>query len=157
MLTIDQLKRAITIKEQIQKLEADLASVLGGSTPVRASSPVQAAAAAKRPGKRVVSAAARAKMAASQRARWAKKAGATPAKAPQKKKGGLSPEGRARLAALMKARWAERKKGAPALNASAKPAAAAKPAKKKKRNISPEARAKMAAAARRRWANVKKA
>lgn len=158
MFTIDQLKRAVTISEQIKKLQDDLASILGDSSKVSAASPTHAAATPKRRGKRVVSAEARAKMAAAQKARWARKAGAAPAAAPQeKKRKGMSLEGRARLAAAMKARWAARKKGGPALNAPAKPSAAAKPAKKAKRNISPEARAKMAAAARRRWANVKKA
>ena len=158
MFTIDQLKRAVTVSEEIQKLEAELASILGNTSKVSAASLTHAAATPKRRGKRVVSAEARARMAAAQKARWARKAGAAPAAAPQeKKRKGMSPEGRARLAAAMKARWAARKKGGAALNAPAKPAAAAKPAKKAKRNISPEARAKMAAAAKRRWANVKKA
>ena len=77
MFTIDQLKRAVTIAEEIQKLEAQLASILGNSSKVSAASPILAAAVSKRRGKRVVSAEARAKMAAAQRARWAKKAGAS--------------------------------------------------------------------------------
>lgn len=162
MFTTTQLKRAAAIAEQIENLQAELNSVLGTSAKVSTASSVAAAAPkGKRGGKRFVSAEARAKMAASQKARWAKRNGGASAtlaaSAPAKARKGLSPEGRARLAAAMKARWDARKKGAPAPTAPSK--AAAKPtkaAKKGKRNISPEARAKMAEAARRRWANVKK-
>ncbi len=65
-----------------------------------------------------MSAAARAKIAAAQRARWAKQKGnAAPksAKTAAKKSaggGGMSPAARKRLSALMKARWAARKKAA---------------------------------------------
>lgn len=169
MFTIDQLKRATTIAEQIEKLQAELASVLGSPAKVSAS-PVVAAVAKTRGGKRFVSAAARAKMAAAQKARWAKRAAttapkaATPKtptpKAPAKVRTGLTPEGRARLAAAMKARWDARKKGGPAPTAPSKAVAAptakkAKKGKKAKRNISPESRAKMAEAAKRRWAKAK--
>ena len=62
-------------------------------------------------GKRTMLAASRAKMAAGQKARWAKINGkASPAKAAPKKKG-MSPETKAKLAAAMKARWAAKKKG----------------------------------------------
>lgn len=75
-----------------------------------------------------MSAEARERIAAAQRARWAKSKGtvkekgkAAPAGKPgRKKRAGLTAEGRARLAAAMKARWAARKKGAPAPNASKK-------------------------------------
>jgi hypothetical protein len=72
---------------------------------------------------------AREKIAAAQRARWAKSKGGAKAekaaspkagKRGRKKRSGLTAEGRARLAAAMKARWAARKKGAPALNAARK-------------------------------------
>jgi hypothetical protein len=55
---------------------------------------------------------ARAKIAAAQRARWAKSKGSStvsvkaPAAKSVKKKGGLSPEGRAKIVAALKARWA---------------------------------------------------
>jgi hypothetical protein len=162
--TVDQLKRALVISEHIQKLETELASLLGGSG--KAAEPAKAVIKVKsRGGKRTMSAEAREKIAAAQRARWAKAKGVTvsakptPAAKAPKAKGGLTPEGRAKLAAAMKARWAARKKGAPALNApaKAKAAPASKPAKKARRTISPEARAKMAEAAKRRWAKVKKA
>jgi hypothetical protein len=69
---------------------------------------------ASRPRHRTMSAAARARIAAAQRARWAKqRASATTTKAtPVKTKGRarMSPAARKRLSALMKARWAARKR-----------------------------------------------
>ena len=164
MFTTTQLKRAAAIAEQIENLQAELNSVLGTFAKVSNASSVAVAAPApkgKRGGKRFVSAEARAKMAASQKARWAKRNGgasaAPVASAPAKATKGISAEGRARLAAAMKARWDARKTGAPAPTSPSKAVAKpAKTAKKGKRNISPEARAKMADAARRRWANVQK-
>jgi hypothetical protein len=154
MFTTTQLKHAAAIAEQIEKLQAELNSVLGSSAEVSTASsgPSSAPSKGKRGGKRFISEEARAKMAAAQKARWAKrKAGGAVPSAPAKANKGLTPAGRARLAAAMKARWDARKSGAPA------PTASSKPAKNKgKRSISPEARAKMAEAARRRWAKVKK-
>lgn len=124
--TLDQLKKALVIAEQIKKLEADLASILGGQ-PVAAAASAAAKAAPSKPGKkrRTMSPEARARIVAAQKARWAKIRGEkAPAPAAAKP------------------------------DAAAKPAAKAKG--KAKRNISPEARAKMAAAAKRRWASVKK-
>ena len=113
LITLDTLKEAVHIKEQIAQLEARLARLLDGAAPAAS------VTTGKKRGK--MSAAARAKIAAAARLRWAKikgksAASAQPASAP-KKKGGISPEGRARLAAAMKARWAARRKGAPAPNA----------------------------------------
>src|SRR6185369_9170658 len=110
--TIEQLKRAIQIEEQIEALKAELASVLGGMA--KAASSAVGVKKDRRSGKR--SAATRAKMAAAQQARWAKKRGnaapaeaaaAKPAKA--KKKRTLSPEARAKIAAAQKRRWAAAK------------------------------------------------
>ena len=83
--SLDQLKRALEISQRIQELEVELAAVFsGGSTPAAvapaaapvSASPASAKAAKKQPkqrgGKRFVSPEARAKMAAAQRARWAK-------------------------------------------------------------------------------------
>lgn len=83
--SLDQLKRAIAVKEQIAKLEEELASILGGS----------AAPAAKRgrPGRKPGSGAA-----------------AAGAPAPKKAKRVMSAEGRARIIAAQKARWAKIKK-----------------------------------------------
>lgn len=163
--SIDQLKRALEISEQIEKLQAEFASVFGGASSV-AVTKASAKPAAKQ-GRGKMSPEARAKIAAAARARWAKIKGTSPAPAAKvaaapKKKGGLTPEGRAKLAASMKARWAARRKGAPAPTApKAAPAKApaAKPSKsaQPKRVISPEARARMIAGARLRWAAKKKA
>ena len=126
---LDQLKRAVQIAEQIESLEAQLASILSGATTTQRTRSVGVSkgsgASPIGGGKRVMSPEARERIAAAQRRRWAKakrqsvgstvsssKAGAT-----AKKKGGITAEGRAKLAAVMKARWAARKKGAPPLNA----------------------------------------
>ena len=116
-ITLDTLKEAIHIKEEIAEFEARLERLLGGIAPAAPKSD-GAPAGRKR---RKMSAAARAKIAAAARLRWAKVKGkASPvavAPAAKKRKGGITAAGRARLAAAMKARWAARKKGAPALNA----------------------------------------
>ena len=115
--SIDQLKRAIAISEQIQKLEAELASVLGSSA--KASAPAKVAAVAVKPGrrKRGLSAEGRARIAAAQKARWAKTKGDSGAEASaeapkagkRRKKRNLSPEARARIVAAVKRRWAKAK------------------------------------------------
>jgi hypothetical protein len=134
MPTLDQLKQAVTIAEQIEKLQTELASLFGGSPSVVSVPQAAAVSPTKKRGKRTMSPEAREKIAAAQRARWAKaKGSASPAKvakAPRKTRG-LTPEGRAKLAAAMKARWAARKKGAPALNASAKAGTGGKTTQKK--------------------------
>jgi hypothetical protein len=112
-ITLDTLKEAVQLKEQIAELEHRLARLLDGSAPGPKS------AGRKRGG---MSEAGRARIAAAARARWAKVKGNKAAEAPakKKKKGGITAAGRARLAAAMRARWAARKKGAPAPNASKK-------------------------------------
>ena len=116
--SLDQLKRALQLAEQIQSLEAELASLLGGQPAASIAVATPASKPSKRGGKRVISPEAREKIAAAQRARWAKvkrekspaaSSAATTAK-PAKKKRGITPEGRAKLAAAMKARWAARRK-----------------------------------------------
>lgn len=123
MPTIAQLKQAITIAEQIEKLQAELARLVGGSSPVTFSPAASRATPIKVRGKRTMSSATIAKMRAAQRARWAKKgpsaapttaeaartAEGKPAAAPKKKKSKLSPEGRAKIVAALKARWAAKK------------------------------------------------
>jgi hypothetical protein len=94
-----QLKQAINIKEQIEALESKLAALLGG-TP--------AATPAALPKKRTMSAAGRARIAAAQRARWAKLAGKR-TKATAKPRRQMSPKARKRLSQLAKARWAKAK------------------------------------------------
>ena len=101
---MDQLSRAIKIKEEIESLEAQLNSLFGGRT--RAP---KKAAGRRRTG---MSAATRAKIAAAARARWAKakgrKSSAKPAAAKAKRgRRKMSASARAKLAALAKARWAK--------------------------------------------------
>jgi len=120
MPTLIQLKEAVTIAEQIEELQAKLASLVGGSGSV-VSIPKAVSAAVSAPvakaGKRTMSPEARARIAAAQRARWAKSKSV--AKAPAafstkktaKKKGQLSPEGRAKIVAALKARWAAKRAG----------------------------------------------
>ena len=96
------------------KIEARLTAinkVLGGDVSVVASAPVTTAT---RGGRRTFSAATKAKMAAAQKARWAKKKGtaAAPATAPAstpipKKKRKMSAAGKANIRAAVKARWAK--------------------------------------------------
>jgi hypothetical protein len=113
--TVDQLKRAIVVAEQIEKLKAELAAILGG-TPTKQAEPAKVTSApVKRRKKRKLSPESRARIVAAVKARWARvkgqKAPGRPAKAPKtsRKKRKLTPEGRARLAASMRARWAARK------------------------------------------------
>ena len=74
MPTLIQLKQAVTVAEQIEELQAKLAGLLGGSGPVASSAPAAKAASTPvvKAGKRTMSAEARARIAAAQRARWAK-------------------------------------------------------------------------------------
>jgi hypothetical protein len=112
MPTLSQLKHAVSIAEQIEKLQGTLAGLVGGSAPV-ASAPKAASSPVAKAGKRTMSPEARARIAAAQRARWAKSKGTTkaPVAKPMKKKGGLSPEGRAKIVAALKARWAKKRAG----------------------------------------------
>ena len=131
--SLDKLQRAVIIAEQIQKLEAEMASIFSGK--VISNAP----ASDKTP-----------------------KTPKTTVKKTRGTKRSLSPEARERIAAAQRARWAKTKGAkasapAPAPAAAATPKAEAKPKTrgKAKRKISPEAREKMAAAAKRRWAKVK--
>jgi hypothetical protein len=92
------LQEAISIRRQIDALEKRFSSVLGGSP----------SSAPTREGRRRMSAATRAKLAAAARARWARIKTGT--KTTPKRKNGISPAGRKRLSQLMKARWAARRK-----------------------------------------------
>jgi hypothetical protein len=101
-LSLAHLRRAVALKEQIVALESQLCEVIGVPSPL--------AFIHQRMGRKTIrtrSPAARAKMAAAQRARWAKvkgKASAAPARAGRRK---MSPKVRAKLAALARARWAK--------------------------------------------------
>jgi len=97
-LTVDQLKQALAIREQIESLEADLNQILGGEIPIPHATK----------GKRKMSAAARAKIGAAQLARWAKAKGVKVEKSakPRRK---MSAAARAAISAAAKARWKKAK------------------------------------------------
>ena len=100
-VTAVQLRQASAIKEQIEALETELAAIFGAG-------PATVTPEAARTGKRTMSAAGRARVAAAQRARWARQKGAAPqaVEAPKHKRQ-ISPEGRQRMVAGAKARWAK--------------------------------------------------
>ena len=99
-LTINQLKRAAAIKEQIDHLNKELRGILGESTKSRAILNK----------KRTMSAAIKKKIAAAQRARWSSLRRANPATLSVKpaataKKKTMSRATKAKLSAKLKAYW----------------------------------------------------
>jgi hypothetical protein len=95
-LSAQQLRRAANIKDKIQSLQNELNRILGST--------VNAVAAPKK--KRKMSAAGRRKIAAAQKARWAKAKGTKSAAASAKKpKRQMSAAARAKISAAAKARW----------------------------------------------------
>ena len=100
-LTAAQLNRAADLKNKIEALHKELAGILGSTASVVAQS-------ASKPVKKGMSAAGRAKVAAAQRARWAKIKTAKSAVAVKPKRT-MSAAGRAKIAAAAKARWAKAK------------------------------------------------
>jgi hypothetical protein len=102
-LTVGQLRKVVAIKEQIERLEAKLGVMANGYG-------AALAAGGRAPkAKRHMSRAARARIAAAQRARWAKvkQGGKGKSKPAGKAKRKVSAATRARLAAVAKARWAK--------------------------------------------------
>ena len=99
-LSAQQLRRAANIKDKIQSLENELGRILGAST--KSSNAV----APKK--KRKMSAAGRAKIAAGQKARWAKAKGQK-LKQSQPRKRKMSAAARAKISAAAKSRWAKAK------------------------------------------------
>ena len=103
-LTINQLKRAAAIKEQIAALTKELRAILGASG--------KTGTTLKR--KRTISASVKKRIAAAQKARWATLRGARPATRSVKpvakpKKKTMSPAARAKLSTKLKAYWAAKK------------------------------------------------
>ena len=93
-LTSAQLKRAANLKDKIEALNRQLEIILGAS-----------ASAAAKPGRKGgMSAAGRAKVAAAQKARWARVKAGKPA---AKKKFTMSAAAKAKISAAAKARWAK--------------------------------------------------
>ena len=95
-LTSVQLRRAAAIKDRIEELQGKLSRLLGSAN-----------GAAAAPKARRMSAAARARIAAAQRARWAKQRGGSVKTAKPRRR--FNAATRKRLAALAKARWAKAK------------------------------------------------
>jgi hypothetical protein len=178
-LSIQQLRQAASLKEQIASLEKQILELAGSPANVAAKPPLKAT---KKGG---MSAEGRARVAAAQKARWARiKAGTKPViKAtpvakpvpapiaqPAKKKFTMSAAAKAKISAAAKARWAKVKSSAKPVAAKSAPAVkpapivkpalvttsvpAAKPAKKK---ISAEGIARIKAAQKARWAKIKAA
>ena len=139
-ITPTQLRKAADIQERIQSLQNELGQLLGGEV----ATPAQATEAPK---KRKFSAAARAKMRAAQKARWAaRRAQAQPV--PTAKKPAEAPKKKRKMTdawrkALARAWAARRAKG--------------KAVQKLKRKFSAAGRAAISAAAKARWAKVKAA
>ena len=115
-LSAAQLSQAANIKAQIEKLQGDLASILGTSAATSAGPVAPAVAPVVVSKKGTMSAAGRARVKAAQIARWAKikgaKATATPAlttKPTTSKQSKMTPAVKALLSAKLKAYWAKRK------------------------------------------------
>ena len=105
-LTISQLKRAAAIKERIEALNKELRVTLG--------EPAKSGALPKK--NRTMSASAKRKIAATQKARWASLRRANPAtssvkRAAKAKRKTMGPAARAKLSAKLKAYWAAKKAG----------------------------------------------
>jgi hypothetical protein len=96
-LTVAQLRKVISIKEKIERLTDHLTAVSG-----------ETSAPPKRSGRRKMSRAARAAIAAAQRARWGKVKGRKEEAAPKKRRK-MSATSKAKIAAAAKARWAKAK------------------------------------------------
>jgi hypothetical protein len=109
------------LKQERNRIDQAVAALVGlGSQTARRGRPPKTSQAVQStaPKRRTMSASARAKIAAAQRARWAKQKGQARAKkatAARKEAAGRKPMSaamRKKLSALMKARWAARKKAA---------------------------------------------
>ena len=101
-LTTAQLHKLISIKEQIEALESQLDSLVGGGEiPIPFSE--------KAPKKRRMSASTKRKMAAAQSARWAKIKGNAVKSKPAKKDKRRSSAFRTKLSAAAKLRWKKAK------------------------------------------------
>ena len=112
-LSVHQLRQAADLKEKISALETELSQLLGSTSQPAAVKPAAAPAPKRKGG---MSAAGKARIAAAQKARWAKVKAAQPAaktvtavKAapPAKKKFTMSAAAKAKISAEAKARWAK--------------------------------------------------
>jgi hypothetical protein len=102
-LSVRQLKRAAAIKEKIEDLNKELSKILGGAAEFNGAAPK----------KRSISASGRRKIAAAQRARWAKLQGSKPAPAAAKANGQgkrkMSRAAKAKVSAKLRAYWKAKK------------------------------------------------
>lgn len=121
-MNYNRLKQYVAFREALQEEKANLESrlekineALGVSSEQAAPSPNRAPAPRRAGGgrrRRIMSEEAKARIAAAQRARWARikgQSGAAPAAArssSRPRRGGMSPEQRAKIAAAQTARWA---------------------------------------------------
>jgi hypothetical protein len=101
-LSLQQLTHAVSIREQIDALQQQLAELLGGAE----AAPVKVKG---RRGRRTMSAAARAAIGAAQRRRWAKQRRGKAAKPAGRRRRKMSAAGRASIARALRARWAKAK------------------------------------------------
>jgi hypothetical protein len=101
-ISLQQLEKAVVLRRKMDFLEKQLGRLIGSVLP-SVSTPRT---------RRKMSAAARARIAAAQRARWARVKKGQPVSRPSKKKGGLTAAGRRKLSQLMKERWAARRRAA---------------------------------------------
>src|SRR6266446_9794586 len=92
-----QLRQAADLKERIDSLQHELSQILGVVAPVNHAPTAQP--------KRRMSAAARARIAAGARARWARIKGTTTAKPATQPKLTMRAAAKAKLAAIARARW----------------------------------------------------
>jgi hypothetical protein len=100
-ITVKQLQKVIKIKAKLEALQEKLEDVLaldGGEIPIPSGTR-----------KRRMSASARAKISAAQRARWAKIRGTSKEKPGKQTRRKMSAAGRAAIAAAARARWAKAK------------------------------------------------
>lgn len=102
-MTVSQLKKAVAIKERMEQLEKDLTSILGIPEPLTLGGMVRR--------RRTMSAAARAKISAAAKARWAKVRGSSTTAKPVKGGRTMSAEARKKISEAAKARWARQRAG----------------------------------------------
>jgi len=106
LLSLEQLKQAVEVKQRIAELENRLVGILSGTT----SAPTSVTTQAGHGGRRVMSPESRARIVTAHKARWAKFHAAKKTAAPKKEAGQkrrvYTPEAKARMVAAVKARWA---------------------------------------------------
>ena len=113
---MDRQAVVMQLKEELARISAAISALEGLDAPaVRRGRPPKSSATG--PKRRIMSAEARAKIAAAQRRRWAKQkrqSGATSSnvKVMPKTRKGISAAGRKKISEMMKARWAARKRAA---------------------------------------------